>query len=55
MNSRLSVSALRKEIVGIDTRVPLLNGAERRYVFLDNAASTPTFHRVLTALTEYLP
>ena len=30
---------------GIDTPVPLLDGTERPYVFLDNAASTPAFGR----------
>ncbi len=55
MNASLPVSALRNEIVGIETCVPLLDGTERRYVFLDNAASTPVFRRVMDALTEYLP
>ncbi len=55
MKEYLPVAALRKEIVGIDTRVPVLDGTERPYVFLDNAASTPTFHHVMNALVEYLP
>jgi selenocysteine lyase/cysteine desulfurase len=55
MNSELTVSALRKEIVGIETLVPVLDGSERPYVFLDNAASTPAFRHVMSALEEYLP
>ena len=53
MNSTVPVSALRKEIIGIETLVPVLDGTEQRYVFLDNAASTPTFRHVLDALVEY--
>lgn len=55
MNPTFPVSALRKEIIGIETLVPVLDGTEQRYVFLDNAASTPTFRHVLDALVEYLP
>ncbi len=53
--SRLTVADLRNEIVGIDTLVPLLDGSEKRYVFLDNGASTPTFRRVLRCIEEFLP
>ena len=51
----LCVGDLRDEIVGIDTRVPLLDGTERPYVFLDNAASTPALKGVLRAVEEFLP
>ena len=46
---------LRKEIVGCDERVPVLDGSERPYVFLDNAASTPAFKQVLEAVENFLP
>ncbi len=46
---------LRNEVIGIDTKVPLLDGTERRYVFLDNAASTPTFRGVLQRIEEFMP
>jgi len=46
---------LRNDVVGIDTVVPLLDGSKRRYVFLDNAASTPTFRRVLKCIEEFMP
>ncbi|MBI4536052.1 MAG: aminotransferase class V-fold PLP-dependent enzyme, partial [Ignavibacteriae bacterium] len=51
----MTLADLRNEIVGIDTLVPLLDGTERQYVFLDNAASTPTFKRVLRCIEEFLP
>jgi selenocysteine lyase/cysteine desulfurase len=51
----LTLSGLRHEIVGIDTKVPLLDGSERRYVFLDNAASTPTFRSVLKCVEDFMP
>ncbi len=51
----LDVKDLRNEIIGIDTLVPLLDGSERPYVFLDNGASTPTFRRVMHRIEEFLP
>jgi cysteine desulfurase/selenocysteine lyase len=51
----LTLKDLRKDIVGIDTMVPSLDGTERRYVFLDNAASTPTFRSVLRYIEEFMP
>lgn len=55
INNERSLHALRDQIVGIDTLVPLLDGSKRRYVFLDNAASTPTFRRVLKCIEEFMP
>lgn len=52
---KLTVADLRSEIVGIGTTVPLLDGTERPYVFLDNAASTPAFKQVLKSIQEFLP
>jgi cysteine desulfurase/selenocysteine lyase len=46
---------LRSEIVGSDRRVPVLDGSERPYIFLDNAASTPAFKQVIDAVEEFLP
>ena len=46
---------LRREIVGIDSEVPLLGGEHRPYVFLDNAASTPALAPVVHAVQEFLP
>jgi cysteine desulfurase/selenocysteine lyase len=53
--SIITLDELRKEVVGLDTTIPLLDGTERRYVFLDNAASTPTFQSVLRCIEEFLP
>ena len=49
------MEALRQRIVGIDRRVPLLNGDEVEYVNLDNAASTPPMKDVMEALDAFLP
>jgi selenocysteine lyase/cysteine desulfurase len=51
----LALDTLRADIVGIDARTPVLGGGERPYVFLDNAASTPAFGRVLKAVEAFLP
>jgi len=50
----LSVDDLRSEILGIDRQVPLLDGSMRTYVYLDNAASTPTFRGVQQKVDEFL-
>ena len=42
----------RDLFVGLDYEVPLLDGAARRYVNLDNAATTPPFRSVLTQLSD---
>jgi selenocysteine lyase/cysteine desulfurase len=52
---RLTLAEVRRDVIGIDTPVPLLDGTERPYVFLDNAASTPAFGRVLRCIEEFLP
>ncbi len=50
-----TVAALRDQVVGIDTKVPVLGDSERPYVFLDNGASTPTFKRVMQCIQEFMP
>ncbi|HEX9007507.1 MAG TPA: aminotransferase class V-fold PLP-dependent enzyme [Bacteroidota bacterium] len=50
-----TVADLRREIVGADVHVPVLDGTERRYIYLDNAASTPSFSRVLRCVEAFLP
>ncbi|MBI1806943.1 MAG: aminotransferase class V-fold PLP-dependent enzyme [Ignavibacteria bacterium] len=52
---KIKLADLRNQVVGIDTTIPLLDGSKRRYVFLDNAASTPTFRSVLKCIEEFLP
>ncbi len=51
----ISFAELRRDVIGIDTKIPLLDGTLQRYVFLDNAASTPTFGAVLKRISEFLP
>jgi len=51
----MTLQNLREEIVGIDAEVPILGGDHRRYVFLDNAASTPALRGVLRAVEQFLP
>jgi len=50
-----SIADLRKEIIGIDTMVPTLGGPPMRYVFLDNAASTPAFSPVMRVIGDFMP
>lgn len=54
-NSPVTVSDLRNEVIGIDSSVPLLDGTQKSYVFLDNGASTPAFHRVMQCIERFLP
>ncbi len=44
----------RNLYVGLDIEVPVLGGGTRRYVNLDNAASTPAFRRVQRAVNDFL-
>lgn len=46
MTSRGLSHDFRNLCIGLDVEVPLLNGTHRRYVNLDNAASTPAFKSV---------
>jgi cysteine desulfurase/selenocysteine lyase len=50
-----TIDSLRDEIIGLDEPIPILGGAPQRYVFLDNAASTPAFRSVVNAVTDFLP
>lgn len=52
MNS--SPTDFRKLFIGLDTKVPLLNGELAAYINLDNAASTPALRSVQKAVNEFL-
>jgi selenocysteine lyase/cysteine desulfurase len=54
LNGKLSIDNVREQIVGIDTQVPLLDGSQRTYVNLDNAASTPALRPVFEKVTEFM-
>lgn len=45
----------RARIVGIDEKVPVMDGPTRAYVHLDNAASTPVLREVLDAVNSFMP
>lgn len=45
---------IRREIVGIDAMAPLLSGERRRYINLDNAATTPALRSVRDAADAFL-
>jgi cysteine desulfurase/selenocysteine lyase len=45
---------VRERIVGVNQRVPLLNGDTRPYINFDNAASTPALREVLETVTDFL-
>ncbi len=44
----------RDLFVGLDTELPLFNGERRRYINLDNAASTPPLKAVQKAVNDFL-
>ncbi len=50
----LTIHNVRQHIVGIDAQVPLLDGTQRTYVNLDNAASTPSLRPVLDTVNEFM-
>src|SRR5258708_22820214 len=50
----ISRLAQHERIVGIDRRVPVLDGSMLRYINLDNAASTPVLHEVLDTVNRFM-
>ncbi len=50
---RLTVESVRDLIPGLGSMVPLYDGSMRRYVNLDNAATTPPFRTVLDCLNGF--
>jgi cysteine desulfurase/selenocysteine lyase len=61
LNPRMNANAapiepeheLRELVAGVETEVPILGGGRRRYVNLDNAASTPPLKAVLEAVIDF--
>jgi hypothetical protein len=51
---RVANWAWANEVVGGDLRVPLLDGTQRRYVNVDNAASTPPLVAVWDAVERFV-
>jgi selenocysteine lyase/cysteine desulfurase len=52
--SLIHESEFRDLFVGVDARVPVLDGSTRPYINLDNAASTPACKRAADALNQAL-
>jgi len=51
---RISIANIRQYLIGLDVRVPLLDGSEAPYINFDNAASTPTFRFIYDKVGDYL-
>ncbi len=51
----LALDEMRQRMVGLDVRVPLLDGSRRPFINFDNAATTPPFWDVCEALDLLLP
>ncbi len=54
MNIAHPKSDFRDYFVGVDVATPTLNGSTRRYVNLDNAASTPPLRSVQQAVNDFM-
>lgn len=55
MRKNSSTNPYRSYFVGVEAMTPLLDGSQRRYINLDNAASTPALIAVQKAVDEFLP
>ncbi len=50
----ITINNIRKHLIGLEKKVPLLDGSLVTYVNFDNAASTPTFDFICDKIREYL-
>ena len=50
----IDIHNIRDQLIGLDKKVPLLDGSEVTYINFDNAASTPTFRFIYDKVGEYL-
>lgn len=48
-------ATFRDLVVGVQEKVPLINGSHVPYINLDNAATTPPFHSVMKEISNYAP
>ena len=53
-NKESKLEYFRKQVVGLDKKVPLLDGSLKKYINFDNAASTPCLKPVLDKVDEFL-
>jgi selenocysteine lyase/cysteine desulfurase len=49
-----TIDTIANQVVGIEKKVPILSGEHIPYIYLDNAASTPTLKPVLNSLNEFM-
>lgn len=49
------IDDIRSQIIGIDTKVPILDGRLVQYINFDNSASTPVLAEVLEAVNNFMP
>jgi len=54
MNEKLAIDNIRKQVVGVDTKVPMLDGTYRAYTNFDNASTAPTLKPVLDKVNEFM-
>ena len=50
----INIGNVRQYLIGLDKKVPLIDGNEVTYINFDNAASTPTFRFIYDKVGEYL-
>ncbi len=55
MTKNLTIDNVRAHVVGVDTRVPVLDGSSPPYVNFDNGSSTPALRPVIDAITNLMP
>lgn len=48
-------SLFRQYVVGVETKIPLVNGKLATYINFDNAATTPPLKSVIKAITDFAP
>jgi len=53
--SQLSIAAEGALVTGNQLEVPVIGGGTRRYVFLDNGASTPVLEEVRSTVEKFMP
>ncbi len=51
----INIENVKEFIVGYDRQVPTFGGILKRYINLDNAASTPTLKPVLDSINNFMP
>ena len=49
----MSLNDVKRQVVGLEQKVPLLDGSHRQYIYLDNAASTPTLLQIQQKVDEF--